>query len=199
MQRMAMKSLSYLPDFPFTTQRNNEQVTVTKEQTYDDFDVEQYCWIGLDLSGVTRMVVEIVQEEINRVIDQTQPGHLFINRTHPHSGPNFTLHPKFNQQGPERREEIAPIVFHIGKKAAELVQACKKELVPFTSEIKVNPDRRRAVCYINDRVSYLAERKEYGKNFESLSSIIPMGMPKVLTEMMIKELDQFDLMEREKQ
>ena len=55
-------------------------------------------------------------------------------------------------------------------------------------------DHRMVVCYINDRgCGYLVNRSEYGKSFESMSSIIPIGIPEVLTDMAISELDQFDV------
>lgn len=54
-------------------------------------------------------------------------------------------------------------------------------------------DHRLVACYINDKHGYLVEKEKYdSKGFESLAAIIPAGLNEVLTDMVIKELDEFD-------
>ena len=52
-------------------------------------------------------------------------------------------------------------------------------------------DHHLVLCYTPDDVGYLVEKEEYGKNFESLTSSIPAGLPEVMTEMIQKKLEEF--------
>ena len=46
--------------------------------------------------------------------------------------------------------------------------------------------------YTQDGKGYLVEIAEYGKNFESINSKIPVGLPEVLTEMLRKKIEEFN-------
>ncbi len=52
-------------------------------------------------------------------------------------------------------------------------------------------DHHLVLGYTPDGVGYLVEREEYGKNFESINSKIPVGLPEVLTEMIRKKVEEF--------
>ena len=52
-------------------------------------------------------------------------------------------------------------------------------------------DHRLVLGYTPDGVGYLVEKEEYGKNFESINSKIPVGLPEVLTEMIRKKVEEF--------
>ncbi len=52
-------------------------------------------------------------------------------------------------------------------------------------------DHHLVLGYTADYIGYLVEREEYGRNFESLTSDIPVGMPEVLTEMIRQKLAEY--------
>lgn len=52
-------------------------------------------------------------------------------------------------------------------------------------------DHRLVIGYTKDGVGYLVERQEYGKNFESINSNIPAGLPEVITGMIGDMLESF--------
>ena len=52
-------------------------------------------------------------------------------------------------------------------------------------------DHHLVLCYTPDDVGYLVEKEEYGKNFESLTSNIPVGLPEVMTDMIRSKLEEF--------
>ena len=141
MNRIAMKTISYLPDHPFKF-GFVEQEDITKERTYDDFQMtatvmdfsgENVVWVGLDIGGISTAIYDVFAEEIGKVID-VKPTNLYISGTHTHSGPNFS---KNRTWGEESRADMDEICFTTAKKAAEMVKECMGRLEPFTAEIKV--------------------------------------------------------------
>ena len=90
MKRVAMKTISYLPDHPFMF-GFGEQEPITRERTYDDFqmtatvfdfDGEPAVWVGLDISGVTTGMWEVFAEEIGKVANvrfvETSEAKIFV-------------------------------------------------------------------------------------------------------------------------
>ena len=145
MNRIAMKTISYLPDHPFMF-GFGEQEPITKERTYDDFQMtatvlevggETVVWVGLDISGVSTGMRDVFAGEIGKVID-VKDENFYLSGTHTHSGPNFQKGDLFGKRGRgTTREDMDEICFTTAKKAAELVKECMGKREPFTAEIKV--------------------------------------------------------------
>ena len=121
MNRIAMKTISYLPDHPFKF-GFVEQEDITKERTYDDFQMtatvmdfsgENVVWVGLDIGGISTAIYDVFAEEIGKVID-VKPTNLYISGTHTHSGPNFS---KNRTWGEESRADMDEICFTTAKKS----------------------------------------------------------------------------------
>ena len=132
MNRIAMKTISYLPDHPFKF-GFVEQEDITKERTYDDYQMtatvmdfsgENVVWVGLDIGGISTAIYDVFAEEIGKVID-VKPTNLYISGTHTHSGPNFS---KNRTWGEESRADMDEICFTTAKKAAEMVKECMGRL-----------------------------------------------------------------------
>lgn len=69
----------------------------------------------------------------------------------------------------------------------ELVSSLGKRIIQYNEK-----DVHLVLCYVEESVGYLVEIEEYGKNFESITSNIPIGLPEVLTEMIRKKLEEFN-------
>ncbi len=156
MRRIAMKSVSYLPEEEFRFKRNRKYEWIKKDDivegddfrmtmTLFDFDGEYTCWIGMDMGRCDKGFFEVMEEEIRKVTDQIAPGHLFVNGTHTHSGPVFA---KYEDMGPEcdSKDGMDHLAWMCGKKAAELYLEVEQELQPFEAQIRtVNIEG----CYSN--------------------------------------------------
>lgn len=68
----------------------------------------------------------------------------------------------------------------------ELVSSLGKKIIQYNDN-----DIHLVLCYLEESVGYLVEIEEYGKNFESITSNIPVGLPEVLVEMIRKKLEEF--------
>lgn len=146
MGRIAMKTVSYLPDEEFRFKRNRQYEWIRKEDIVeeDDFQMtmtlfefggEYTCWIGMDMGRCDKGFFEVMQEEIGKVTDRLAPGHLYINGTHTHSGPVFA---KYEDMGPEShtKEGMGHLAYLCGERAAKLYLELEQQLQPFEAQIR---------------------------------------------------------------
>lgn len=146
MRRVAMKTVSYLPDEQFRFKRGGRYEWIKKEDimenddfqmtmTVFDFDGEYTCWIGMDMGRCDKGFFEVMEEEIAKVTDRLAPDHLYINGTHTHSGPVFS---RYDDMGPENnsKEGMDRLAYLCGEKAAALYLELEQQLQPFEAQIR---------------------------------------------------------------
>lgn len=146
MPRIAMKTVSYLPDTPFRFKRMDDYFMVTKANvmpgddfcmtmTLMEFDGVYTCWIGMDMARCDKGFYEVMWDAIHAETDLISKDHFFVSATHTHSGPVFT---KFNEMGPESffKESMGDLARHCGQTAVQLFRDIHNDMHEFISEIK---------------------------------------------------------------
>ena len=146
MARIAIKTVSYLPDEPFRFKRRDDYIMATKKDIMPDddfqmtmtlmeFNNEYTCWIGMDMARCDKGFYEVMWEAMSHKTNKIKKDHFFVNGTHTHSGPVFT---KYKEMGPESyfKESMSDLAYHCGDVAVKLYEDLEDQLREFTSEIK---------------------------------------------------------------
>jgi hypothetical protein len=149
MNRVAMKSVSYLPDFQFYRSKEHQPFLSDKNDIYEgddfkltetlfDFDGALVCWIGMDMAGCSDYFYEMMREGVNKVADTPfDTDHFYVNGTHTHSGPAFSKSGKSGPGSGESKEDLDDLAYYCASLAGKLYKELIDELKPFTAEIKV--------------------------------------------------------------
>lgn len=146
MPKIAMKSISYLPDWKFRFKQGDQYLQVTKDFVADgddflmtmtlfQFDEEIVCWIGMDMGRCDKGFYEVMWACMHKNFPELKKDNFFVNGTHTHAGPVFT---KYQEMGPESEtlEGMDRLAWHCGSLAVSLYRELKPVLEPFTSEIR---------------------------------------------------------------
>lgn len=143
-----MKGCYYLPEDNLPLEQNRTVVLVDKKTgIYDEFamiatlfefDGKLSYWVSIDIIGISKMLYKTCINKLQSICPQLDEDNIIINGTHTHSGPMLS-NLKANFSGKELAEEDMrmDLVNGMADRMAELLEECKKNLKPFTSEISI--------------------------------------------------------------
>lgn len=150
MKKIAQCTKCCLPDFPVRFRAQNQIVTGTKDDVYDEltmstllfsFNDELAAWVSIDIGNMIPAVRDIIYQKVKEAFPELKKTKFMVNGTHTHEGPEFYQDPvmmgnKLNHIITEADLDMDFVSFLAERTKAMLVE-CRNKLRPFYAEIGV--------------------------------------------------------------